>query len=171
MTVKIDGLRELDKALSQFSKSTARGVLNRSLKKAARPIYDQARADAPVSTGELKDSINIRVKRTGGAAGKAAFAAAMRGGASRSEAGQAAREANREAGQQPLSAVVSVAADAPHAVFAEFGSRGRSGNAFLSSAMRSRANDALGLVKSELKTEIDKTAKRVAARAARKATK
>lgn len=169
-SVKISGLRELDAALAQFKKSTARGVLNRALKKAAVPIRDQAKTDAPVDTGELRDSINIRVKGTGGSAGKAAFAAAMRAGASRSEAAKAAREANRAAGSQPMSATVSIAADAPHAVFAEFGARGKPGNAFLSTALTGRADDALALVKTELGTEIQKTAKRVAARAAKKRT-
>ena len=168
MAIKVEGLRELDRALAQFSKSTARGVLNRALKKAAVPIRDQAKADAPVDTGELRESINIRVKGVGGSAGKAAYAAAMRAGATRGEAAQAAREASREAGSQPLSAVVSIGADAPHAVFAEYGARGHSGNMFLSAAMRSRATDALALVAKELKVEIDKTAKRVAARAAKK---
>lgn len=169
MTVKISGLRELDAALAQFKKSTARGVMNRALKKAAKPIAEQARADAPVDTGELRESINIRVKGPGGSAGKAAFAAAMRSGATRGEAAKAAREANREAGSQPMSAVVSIGADAPHAVFAEFGTRTKSGTMFLSAAMKGRAKDALALVGKELKSEIDKTAKRVSARAAKKA--
>ena len=168
MTIKVSGLRELDAALAQFKKSTARGVLNRALKKAAKPIRDQAKQDAPVDTGELRDSINIRVKGAGGSAGKAAFASAMRGGATRGEAAKAAREANREAGSKPMSAVVSIAADAPHAVFAEFGARGKPGNAFLTMAMRSRADDALAVLGTELGTEIEKTAKRVAARAAKK---
>lgn len=167
-TVKIEGLRELEAALAQFSKSTARGILHRALKKAAAPIRDQAKADAPVDTGELRDSIVIRTKSTGGGAGKAAFAAAMREGATRGEAAQAARQANREAGKQPMSAAVSIAAEAPHAVFAEFGARGRAGTNFLSSAMQSRGRDALKLVGAEMKTEIEKSAKRAAARAAKK---
>lgn len=171
MTIKIEGLRELDNALGQFSKATARGVLHRALRKAAVPIRDQARQDAPVDTGELRDSIVIRTQSTGGGAGKAAFAAAMRSGTSREEAAAAARSANREAGRQPLSATVSVAAEAPHAVFAEFGSRGKPGNMFLTAAMRSRAKDALALVGKELGTEISKTAKRVAARRAKKEAK
>jgi hypothetical protein len=55
-------------------------------------------------------------------------------------------------------------------VFAEFGARGKPGNVFLTAAMRSRAKDAVALVGKELKTEIDKTAKRVAARRAKKGT-
>lgn len=167
-TIKVEGLRELDAALAQFSKSTARGILHRALKKAAAPIRDQAKADAPVDTGELRDSIVIRTKSTGGGAGKAAFASVMRSGGSRSEAAKAARDANRAAGQQPMSATVSVAADVGHAVFAEYGARGRPGTNFLSSAMMSRGKDALKLVGSEMRTQIQKSAKRVAARAAKK---
>ncbi len=170
-TVKIEGLRELDAALGQFSKSTARGILHRALKKAAAPIRDQAKADAPVDTGELRDSLVIRTKSTGGSAGKAAYADVMRAGGSKSEAAKAARAANRAAGQQPLSATVSVAADVGHAVFAEFGARGRPGTSFLSRAMMSRGKDALKLVGAEMKTEIQKSAKRVAARAAKRGNK
>lgn len=169
MKFKVEGLRELDAALAQFKKSTARGVLNRALRKGAKPILEQAKTNAPVDTGELRDSLGIRVTGTGGAAGKAAFAAAMRGGATRAAAAAAAQAANREAGRQPLSAAVSIGASAPHAVFAEFGTRKSPGTAFLSAAMRGRARDALTLVSSELRTEIEKTAKRVAARAAGKA--
>ena len=95
MKFKVEGLRELDAALAQFTKSTARGVLNRALRKAAKPILDQARTNAPVDTGELRDSLGIRVTGTGGAAGKAAFAAAMRSGATRAAAAAAHRPGQR----------------------------------------------------------------------------
>jgi len=166
MTVKIEGLRELGAALNQFKKSTARGVLERALKKAAKPIEQTAKDDVPVDTGELKRSVAIEVVRSN--AGKAAFADAMSGGASRQEASQAARNANRAAAGQGASAVVRVAAKAPHAIFVEFGTRrGISARPFLSTAMRSRSSQFLGIVKNELGNEIEKTAKRVARRAAK----
>lgn len=166
MTVKIDGLKELDAALAQFKKSTARGVMTRALRKAAGPIADQARMDAPVDTGALRDSIGIDVVRTGGA-GRSAFASAMRSGASRAEAAAAARAANSAAGGG-AQAKVRVAAKAPHAVFAEFGTRGKSGTMFLSAAMKSKQGAALKTLGAELAAEIDKTARRVSARQSRK---
>ncbi|MGO4839103.1 HK97-gp10 family putative phage morphogenesis protein, partial [Rhizobiaceae sp. 2RAB30] len=153
--------------LEQFKKSTARGVLERALKKAAKPIEQTAKADVPVDTGELKRSVGIEVVRNN--AGKAAYAEAMRSGASRSEAGQAAREANRAAAGQGASATVRVAAKAPHAIFVEFGTRrGMPSRPFLSTAMRSRSGQFLAILKDELGNEIEKTAKRVARRAAKK---
>lgn len=167
MTVKISGLRELDAALAQFKKSTARGVMNRALKKAAKPIAEQARADAPVDTGALRDSIGIDVVRSGGA-GKQAYADAMRDGATRSEAAAAARAANSNG--SGAMATVRVAAKAPHAVFAEFGTRTKSGAMFLSGAMKSQRPAVLQVLKKELGTEIEKTARRIAARQSKKAT-
>lgn len=167
-SVKVSGLKELDAALAQFKKSTARGVMNRALKKAAKPIADQAKMDAPVDTGALRDSIGIDVVRTGGA-GRSAFARAMRSGASRAEAAAAAHAANSAAGGQ-TQAKVRVAAKAPHAVFAEFGTRGKSGTMFLTAAMKSKQGAALKTLGTELAAEIDKTARRVAARQSRKTT-
>lgn len=165
-TIKIEGLRELDAALAQFKKSTARGVMNRALKRAAKPIADAAKQNAPVDTGALRDSIGISVARTGGA-GRSAFADALRSGASRAEAAAAAHAANSAAGGQ-TTATVQVAAKAPHAVFAEYGTRERGGTLFLSAAMHSRRGEALKLLGKELGSEINKTAKRIAARQARK---
>lgn len=163
---KIDGLQELDAALKQFAKSTQRGVLNRVLKKAAKPIETEAKNFAPEDTGELKRSIETTVIRTN--AGKAAFAKAMRSGATRTEAGQAARLANREAAGQGASAKVRVQATARHSIFAEFGTMKMSAQPFMGPALRSKGRVSVETIKGELQTEIMKTAKRVAARRARK---
>lgn len=144
MTIKIEGLRELERSLTQFTKSTARGVLNRALKNAAKPIADQARADAPVDSGELKASIGINVTRTG-SAGKAAYAGIMRGGGSKAEAAAAAKAVNSAAAGKGLTAVVSVGAAAPHAVFSEFGTRKAPAQPYLLPAMRGRGKDAVRL--------------------------
>jgi hypothetical protein len=91
-TVKIDGLRETLRGLEGLKKSTQVGVLNRVLKKAAKPVEAAAKANAPVDSGELKESINTVVIRRN--AGKSAYARTMRGGGSREDAVAAAREAN-----------------------------------------------------------------------------
>jgi HK97 gp10 family phage protein len=46
--VRVEGFRELDKALGQLPESTARNTLRRVLKKAAEPIHIQAKSLAPV---------------------------------------------------------------------------------------------------------------------------
>ncbi len=160
---KISGLRELDKNLAQFTKATQRRVLERVLKQTAKPIEDSAKRMAPVDKGDLKRSIETVVLRSN--AGKAAFAKAMEGGATRAEAGQAARDANRAAAGQGASATVRVRANAPHAIFAEFGTQNMSAHPFMGPAFRS--SKSVNTMRTLLKVEIDKTAKRMANRASK----
>ncbi len=47
-TVKLTGFKELERELENLSKAAGKGVLRRSLKKAAQPIADTANAIAPV---------------------------------------------------------------------------------------------------------------------------
>jgi HK97 gp10 family phage protein len=62
-TVKISGLRELEKALAELPKATGKNVLRRVLKKRAQPIADAARGSAPddpaTGAGDLKSSIGV----------------------------------------------------------------------------------------------------------------
>jgi len=165
-SVRIDGLRELDAALQQFTKSTQRRVLERVLKKAAKPIEATATKNAPVETGALKRSIKTVVRRTN--PGKSAFAAAMRSGASRVQAGQAARAANRDAKGQGAAAFVRIQATSPHARFVEFGTRKMSAQPFMGPAFRSQQRATVDSIRADLKAEIQKTASRVAKRKARR---
>lgn len=165
-TLKVEGLAELQKGLEQFKKSTQTGVLNRVLKRAAKPIEAAAKANAPVDSGELRDSITTEVVRQN--AGKAAFADAMRSGASRAEAGQAARAANRAAAGRGASATVRVRATAPQSVFNEWGTRKMAAQPFLGPALRHNENGAVRSIAADLKSEIEKTAARVARRAAKR---
>lgn len=167
-TMKVEGLAELQKSLAQFKKSTQTGILNRVLRKAAKPVEAAAKANAPVDSGELRDSITTEVVRTN--AGKAAYADAMRAGASRAEAGQAARAANRAAAGQGASATVRVRAKAWYAHFVEWGTRHASAHPFLGVALRHNEGAAVKSIAADLKSEIEKTAARVAKRAARKAS-
>lgn len=166
MTAKVEGLKELETALKQFARSTQRGVLERTLKKAAAPVAATARNNAPVDTGALKASIVIEVKRTN--AGKVAFAEALRSGATRTEAGRAARSANRAAAGQGASAMVRVRAKAPHAIFAEYGTVKSPAHPFLGPALQSNRTGVFATVRQQLAVEIAATAKRVAARNARR---
>jgi len=162
--VSVTGLRELNAALGQFKKSTARSVLERALKKAAAPIAADAKRMAPVDTGQLRDSIGMTVVRS--SAGKAAFAEAMASGATRAEAGAAAAAANRNSNRGPT-ATVRVRATAPHAHFAEWGTRGAPAHPFLGPALRSNKIKFTDSLRQTLGHEIEATAKRVAKRKAK----
>lgn len=66
LTVKIDGLRELDRALAELPKATGKNVLRRVLKKRAEPIAADAAARAPVAEGpgggDLRESIAVSTR-------------------------------------------------------------------------------------------------------------
>ena len=63
VTMKLEGFAELDLQLEKLSKSAGKGVLRRSLKKAAEPMAEIARAlapDDPSSGGfDLRKSIKV----------------------------------------------------------------------------------------------------------------
>lgn len=69
--VKLEGFAELDKALAELSKAAGKGVLRRSLKKAAEPMADRANANAPVGpTGDYAKSFKYGTKLTKRQAGQ-----------------------------------------------------------------------------------------------------
>lgn len=62
--VKMEGLRELERALAELPKATARNVLRKVLKQAAEPTKVDAQARAPVETGKLQQSIIVGTRLT-----------------------------------------------------------------------------------------------------------
>ncbi len=63
--VKTQGFREMDAALGEFSKATARNILQRAGLEALQPIADDMKTRAPVAQvngGELKDAIGTGTK-------------------------------------------------------------------------------------------------------------
>lgn len=169
--VSVDGLRELDKALSELPKATARNVLKRTLVKAGTPIAEHAKRLAPVDTGKLKDSIKVS-PRLGTTAGKAEFAAAMRAGLGQQAAVGAMRDARRAAKGAGSFAEVYIGPDRrPQGVLQEFGTSHHPPQPFMRPAWDAEQDRALDIIKSELGSEIMSAAKRLAARAAKKAAK
>lgn len=64
-TVKLEGFSELERELAKLTKPTGKGVLRRSLKKAATPMKDLMQDLAPrgdTATDELADSVTIGSK-------------------------------------------------------------------------------------------------------------
>ena len=184
-TMKIAGLRETLAGLEQFKKSTARGVLERVLKRAIAPMEQAAKSMAPVKSGGLRDSIKTVVVRS--SAGKSAYAAAIREGASADVATAAAKSANRGAKSagKGASAKVRVQATAPHAHLVEWGTAphlaggrfkgadhpGTYAQPFMGPAYNGGRREATLDIKADLKREIETTARRVAARAAKRKSK
>lgn len=173
MSMKVEGLRDLDKALGELPKATARRVLHRVLQKAAQPIADRAADLAPddPATGSPDLHTGIRVStKLKNPAGAREFAEVMKAGGTRAEAGRAMAAARREQPGASL-AMMFVGPDAKlfYAHLQEFGTSHHGPQPFMRPAWDEKKLEALGIIKSTLGDEITKTAKRVAARAAKKA--
>lgn len=64
VTFKVEGLRELDRALADIPRAYAQNILRKAWATAAQPLLADIKANAPVKTGALRDS--IKVERMGG---------------------------------------------------------------------------------------------------------
>lgn len=178
--VKIEGLRELEAALGELSKGTARGALRRALVKAAEPMRAAAEQNAPEDTGGLKRGIQIgtRIAKTRGSdPGGRAFAATMAAGGSRADAVRALRDARRAHGvgesfaEVYLGPVRSNKKNSIKAIVQEFGSSKQAPQPYMRPAFDSEALGVVNRIKGELNTEIGKSVRRVRARALRRASK
>jgi HK97 gp10 family phage protein len=59
VTVKFEGGRELEAALRELPKATARNALNRGLKRVAEPVRQNWEQGAPRRTGKLAESVVV----------------------------------------------------------------------------------------------------------------
>lgn len=170
--IRIDGLKELEDALQELPRATGGNVLKRAILQPAQAFADAAAAIAPVDSGFLKSEIRPGKPRII-TAGKAAYAQAMQGGATRSEAAAAARAANSAAGGSGRRAVVSVGPTrkAFYGQFDEFGTAHQAPQPFMRPTWDRMQGSMLGSIATTLKTEIEKARQRIAKRAERRAAK
>lgn len=169
--VKVEGLRELDEALGQMTKATARNVLKRTLVRAGQPIADAAREKVPVRSGKLRDSIIVSTKLAN-PAGKAEFAAEMRNSGDKVKAVGAMRAARRAAGGGAFAEMYVGAGQLPHAHLVEFGSiHNEPPQPYMRPAWDATKQTSLEIIKDALGEEIAKAAARAAKKAARAAAK
>lgn len=149
MKFKIDGLRELDAALGELPKATAKGVLRRVGKKALQPMASTARSLAPddPSTGgvDLRASVIVGTKLNK----------------------RQASMARKDEGKAFVT--VYMGTNDPAGVQQEFGNVNHGPQSFMRPAFSQHARGTIDIVAKELGGEIEKTAKRRAARLAKKA--
>lgn len=62
--VKVEGLKELERALRELPRATAKNVMKRVLIKAGTPVAEKAAAMAPVETGSLQKAVGIGSRLT-----------------------------------------------------------------------------------------------------------
>lgn len=153
-TVRIDGLRELEQALSELPRATGKNVLRRVLRKAAEPMAADMKARAPddPNTGgmDLKNSIGI---------------------GSRLSKRQASIHRKMFRDDKASVEIFVGAGPVPHAHLQEFGTAHHGPQPFARPAWDGHQKSILESIKTDLGTEIDKAAKRLARKAARLAAK
>lgn len=146
-TVYVDGLRELDKALGELPKSVAKATLRRVMREAAEPIARAARRNAPTHDMHLYESIDVSTRL------------------SRRQAQQHRKEGGR-AFQEMF-----VGTNNPAGMQQEFGNSRHGAQPFMRPAWDAEKGPTLDRIANSLWSEIEKSAKREAAKARRLAAK
>lgn len=145
-TVKVEGLRETDAALSAIGKrATAKNVAKRALTNAAKPLDDGWRGRVRVDSGDLKQSGGISTKLS-------------------------RRQRAQHKKQAPVEVFVGPGPN-PQAITEEFGTPNQAPNGALRGAWDQHKAAIPAAVGSELWSEISKVAARQARKAARLAAK
>lgn len=142
---KLEGLKELDQALTELPKATARNVLLRTLKEQGQPIADAGEANAPRLSGKLADSYTVGTKLS-----------------------RRQKKQNRKE-----SAVEVYVGPTPHpkSVQTEFGNAHQAAHPHLRPAWDANVMRVLDGIKNALADQIEKARARLARKAAREAAK
>lgn len=149
-SVRIEGLKELDRALSQLPKATAKNVLRRTAIRALAPVIADAKLRVPVDEGDLRDSLKVAGKLSKRQQRKNAKAVAEGKAAVQLYAGPAAL---------------------PHAHLVEFGTSHMPPQPFMRPAWDANKMKVLELIRLDLGNEIERAAARLARKAARTSRK
>lgn len=162
--VTLEGFSELDEALGELPRATARNILYKALFLAAEPIDDAWRAEAPFLTGHLKDSGGVT--KAGAADFNKAYSATLSAGGDQASAVAAGREAQSSSDRAFAEIVVGPGRN-PQAIMQEFGTHDNHAQPFLTPAWEGNKTKALDTIKEFLTIEIAKAAARMARKAAR----
>lgn len=148
VTVEVQGLREIEQALvERLPKATGKNVLRRVLKKRAQPMADDAERMAPRDTGDLQESIGVGTKLT-----------------------SRQKRTHKRMFQDERSAVeIFVGAGGlPQATLREFGGDDNPPQPYMRPAWDRHQGPILEGLKDDLWDEIEKSAAKLAKKAARK---
>lgn len=143
--VEIEGVSDLLTALEELPKATNTNVQKRALMRAAEPIENSAKQNAPVLTGKLRDKIDISTKLS----------------------------SSQKSGYEKSSKVEIYIGPAPlvQAITEEFGTYRTKPHPFMRPAWAENKEEALRLIKEDLAEEIEKARQRLARKAERLAAK
>jgi HK97 gp10 family phage protein len=151
MKLKVEGLKELDRALGELPKATGKNVVRRVLRKSLEPILTAAKANAPVATGRLRESMVISSQLK------------------RSQRGR--RETRTGVTMYVGSGATGKVRHAPHAHLVEFGTAHRSPKPYMRPAFDANKEKVVEIQRQELGTEIAKAWDRLVKKAAKRAAR
>lgn len=139
--IRVEGLRDLDRALGELPRQTGKRVVVKVLKNAGGPIAEAGATNAPLGpTGNLKASYGVGTKLT-------------------------RRQSKLNRKQSPVE--VYVGPNDPAAIQTEFGNEHQEAEPHLRPAWDAGKEKALDDIKTGLWDEIQKAAKRLARKAAK----
>lgn len=144
-TVKVKGLKEIQAALRELPKATAKNVMRRVLRARAQLIADRAAEMAPVERGDLRDSIAVSSKLS-------------RGG----------RRAAPKLSPTAIEVFVGPS-QIPHAIWQEFGTEHHAPHPFLRPAWDAHHMEVLDGIAKDMWSEIERAATRRARKLAKQA--
>lgn len=165
VSFRMEGLRELDQALGELPKATAKNVLVRTLLAAGRPMQQQAQALAPARPAGAPQktyvkSGAVRVRRPG-----TLKALVQIGTRLTPRQARAARQDGKDFAE------VYVGTRDPIARLDEFGTADAPAHPFLRPAFEANKHQALETIRTVLGGEIEKAVQRLARKAVRLAAK
>ncbi len=143
--VKVSGLREIEAALKNLPKATAKNVVRRVLKTRAKPIADAAQRLAPIDDGDLQKSITVGTKLS-----------------------KAQRSKHRKRTPGTVEMFVGAGPN-PQAHLQEFGTKDHPPQPFMRPAWDGGKEALLAGIKDDLWAEIQKASARLAKKAAKAA--
>ncbi|WP_421925481.1 HK97 gp10 family phage protein [Neoaquamicrobium sediminum] len=143
---KVEGLRELDAALAELPKATGKNVLRRVLRTAAQPVADDYSESVRRRTGTLAKSAGVSTKLS-----------------------KRQRSLHRKMFKSDKASVemFAGAGPLPQAITEEFGTPDQPPQGEMRSSWDANQRGVLDTIKSELWTEIEKAAQRLARKAAK----
>lgn len=163
-TVRIEGLKELQRALKELPKATQGAVLRRTLQGAADPMLAAAIANAPRDAGVLAESVDASPRLTARQRRLAGRSAVRQSDGSFRSAKSTGAELHIGPG-----ATSGQRAPSPSGLMQEFGNRNHPAQPWLRPAWDAHRQGALASIETGLAGEIDKAARRLAAKQARAA--
>lgn len=146
MKMRIEGLKQVDEALKDLPKATAKGVVRRVLRRRAEPMAMLTARLAPVDTSDLANSIEITTRLT-----------------PRQRRYQRSKGDNIGAD----AVVLYVGSSSPVAHLQEFGTRHHAAQPFMRPAFEQLKYRVLDGIQKDLMNEIEKAKARQARKAAR----